>query len=189
VIPELNQSGVLPPFIPEQGPTDPASMAPYRSTITEFVCRFARSPERMTILRGLLEYRRKLKGIGITEGFQWIDGSFVENVELNRGRPPSDIDIVTFAMRPTTDLEEWKGIVNDNKELFLPNESKKKFLCDAYFVDLNTHPIHVVSHTRYWFGLFSHQRESYLWKGMIEIPIDCSDAEALETIEKEMGNA
>ena len=91
MIPELNQSGVLPPFIPEQGSTNPASMAPYRSTITEFVCRFARSPERVTILRGLLEYRRKLKEVGITKGFQWIDDSFVENVELNQNRPPSDI--------------------------------------------------------------------------------------------------
>jgi len=70
VIPELNQSGVLPPFIPEQGPTDPAGMAPYRSTITEFVSRYAQSPERIIILKGLLEYRRKLKAIGITQDFQ-----------------------------------------------------------------------------------------------------------------------
>lgn len=189
MIPELNQSGVLPPFIPEQGLTDPASMAPYRSTITEFVIRYAQSPERITILKGLLSYRKKLKGIGITQGFQWLDGSFVENVELNRGRPPADVDLVTFAMRPTTDLEEWKVIVNGNKELFLPNESKKIFHCDAYFVDLNTPPIHLVNNTRYWFGLFSHQRESYLWKGMVEVPIVCSDKEALEILERGVGNA
>lgn len=189
MIPELNQSGVLPPFIPEQGPTDPAGMAPYRSTITEFVSRYAQSPERITILRGLLEYRQKLRAIGITQGFQWLDGSFVENVELNLGRPPADVDLVTFAMRPTTDLEIWKGIVNGNKELFLPNESKERFKCDAYFVDLNTHPIHVVSNTRYWFGLFSHQRESYLWKGMVEVPIVCADEEALEILDRGMGNA
>jgi hypothetical protein len=135
VIPELNQSGVLPPFIPEQGPTDPASMAPYRSTITEFVNRYAHSPERIAILRGLLEYRSKLKAIGITQGFQWLDGSFVENIELNLGRPPADVDLVTFAMRPTTDCDEWKRIVCDNKELFYPKECKKIFQCDAYFVD------------------------------------------------------
>lgn len=189
MIPELNQSGVLPPFISEQGPTDPASMAPYKSTITEFVRRYAQSPERITILKGLLEYRRKLRDVGIKQGFQWLDGSFVENVELNLGRPPADVDLVTFAMRPTTDMEEWKNIVNGNKELFLPNESKDKFHCDAYFVDLNTHPIHIVSTTRYWFGLFSHQRESYLWKGMVEVPIMCSDDEALEILEGVTGHA
>ena len=191
MIPELNQSGVLPPFIAEKGPTDPASMAPYRATITEFVLRYAQSPERITILKGLLEYRKKLKELGVTQGFQWLDGSFVENVELNRGRPPADVDLVTFAERPHTHREsdKWKGLVSNNKEIFYPDESKEKYLCDAYFVDLNINPIHIVNSARYWFGLFSHQRESYLWKGMIEIPIQCSDEEALEFLEKEMANA
>lgn len=189
MIPELNQSGVLPPFIPEQGPTDPAGMAPYKTTITEFVLCYAHTPERISILKGLLDYRRKLRSIGVRKGFQWLDGSFVENVELNRGRPPSDVDIVTFAFRPTNDLEQWKDLVNKNADLFFPNEAKKKYCCDAYFVDLNTHPIHVVSNTRYWFGLFSHQRESYLWKGMIEIPIECSDDQALEILDSEASNA
>lgn len=188
MIPELNQSGVLPPFIPEQGPTDPSGMAPYRSTIAEFVERYSQSPERIAILKGLLGYRRKLREIGITQGFQWLDGSFVENVELNRGRPPADVDLVTFAFRPTESNDDWKNLVYNNKELFLPEESKEKYCCDAYFVDLNLHPIHIVSNTRYWFGLFSHQRESYLWKGMIEVPIQCADDEALKFLE-EVGNA
>lgn len=81
MIPELNQSGVLPPFIPEQSPTDPAGMAPYRSSISEFIIRYAKSRERIDILKGLLSYRKKLKEIGVTDGFQWVDGSFVENVE------------------------------------------------------------------------------------------------------------
>ncbi len=189
MIPELNQSGVLPPFIAEQGPTDPAGMSPYRTTITEFVLRYAQSPERIAILKGLLEYRKKLKELGITQGFQWLDGSFVENVELNRGRPPADVDLVTFAVRPNVELDKWKDLVNNNKEIFLPNESKEKYLCDAYYVDLNISPIQIVNYSRYWFGLFSHQRESYLWKGMIEISILCSDEEALDFIEKEMANA
>ncbi|MBD3653265.1 hypothetical protein [Kangiella sp.] len=189
MIPKLNQSGVLPPFIPEQGPTVPASMAPYRSTITDFINRFAFTSERRIILKGLLEYRQKLREIGITNGFQWFDGSFVEDVEQNRGRPPADLDLVTFAERPTADTKEWRNLVNNNKELFLPDLSKNKYLCDAYFVDLNTNPAHIVSHTRYWFGLFSHQRDSYLWKGMIEIPIQCSDSEALKLLEKEIADA
>lgn len=189
MIPELNQSGVLPPFIPEQGPTDPACMAPYKTTISEFVLRYAHSPERRAILRGLLEYRKKLRQVGISEGFQWLDGSFVENVELNRGRPPADVDIVTFAFRPTNDLDQWKKIVAGNTDLFLPSESKIQYQCDAYFVDLNTPPIHVVSNTRYWFGLFSHQRDSYLWKGMVEIPIVCEDDDAFEILKREEGDA
>ena len=189
MIPDLNQSGVLPPFIPEQGPTDPSGMAPYKTTISEFVLRYAHSSERRAILRGLLEYRKRLKEIGVFSGFQWIDGSFVENVEQNCDRPPADVDIVTFALRPSNDLEDWKKIVSENTDLFLPEEAKLQYSCDAYFVDLNTHPIHVVSNTRYWFGLFSHQRESCLWKGMVEIPIVCGDEEALEILNREVGNA
>ncbi len=189
MIPELNQSGVLPPFIPEQGPTDPASMAPYRSTMSEFVFRYAQSPERITILKGLLKYRQQLKDIGVTEGFQWLDGSFVENVELNLNRPPNDIDVVTFATMPTKNTEDLRSLMQNNQELFVSDVSKEKYCCDAYFVDLNAHPIHIVNSTKYWLGLFSHQRESYLWKGMIEIPIVCDDNEALQILEKEIGNA
>lgn len=189
MIPELNQSGVLPPFIQEESPTDRAAMAPYRSTISEFVLRYAHSTARIDILKGLLAYRKKLKEIGITEGFQWLDGSFVENVETNLGRPPNDIDIVTFAFRPAETDENWRKLVAENQDIFLPENSKDIYSCDAYFVDLNTHPIHIVNNTKYWFGLFSHQRESYLWKGMIEIPIISDDDEAIKILEQGVGYA
>ena len=129
--------------------------------------------------------------MGITGGFQWLDGSFVENVESNQDRPPNDIDIVTFAGRPNNNIDsgEWKKLVANNSDLFIPEESKETYLCDAYFVDLNTHPIHIVNSTKYWFGLFSHQRDSYLWKGMVEIPLICSDDEAQKILELEFQNA
>lgn len=191
MIPDLTQSGVLPPFIPELGPTDRAAQAPYRATITEFVKRYSHSKERRAILNGLLAYRNKLRTLGITEGFQWLDGSFVENTEVIRSRPPSDIDLVTFASRPPAcvDQNQWNNLVSANSDVFLPDLSKKTYICDAYFVDLNVDPIHIVNSTKYWFGLFSHQRDSYLWKGMIEIPLICSDDEAKELLEQEMHNA
>jgi len=180
VIPSLNQSGVLPPFVPELGPSDTAGMAPYRTSIAEFVRRYSHSEERKIILNGLLTYRAKLLSLDVTEGIQWLDGSFVEDVESNRGRPPNDIDIVTFAHRPhhLSDQDKWRSFVMNNKDLFDPELSKKIYSCDAYFVDLNTQPLYLVNTTKYWFGLFSHQRESYLWKGMIEIPLICCDEEA-----------
>ena len=189
MIPDLNQSGVLPPFIAESGPIIPAAMAPYQTTISEFVLRYAKSEERIAILEGLLAYRKKLKSLGIINGFQWIDGSFVENIEQNQGRPPSDVDIVTFASRPIEDDDSWREIVSQNPEIFIPNLSKEKYICDAYFVDLNTHPIHIVNSTKYWFGLFSHQRDTYLWKGMLEIPIGCDDELAIDILKEEIGNA
>ena len=184
MIPTLNQSGVLPPFIPELGPTDPAGMAPYRASIAEVVKRYGYSEERQVILRGLLSYRAKLRSLGITNGFQWLDGSFVEDVEKSRGRPPNDIDIVTFADRPhdTRDQDQWRILVSENSDVFIPELSKDAYSCDAYFVDLETPPLHIVNNTKYWFGLFSHQRESYLWKGMIEIPLLCNDEEEAQLL-------
>ena len=36
----------------------------------------------------------------------------------------------------------------------------------------------IVDDTKYWFGLFSHQRNSSLWKGMLSISLDSDDMEA-----------
>ena len=67
MIPKLNQSGVLPPFIEGSSPTDRASMAPYVSSISEFVGHYSKSDERNTLLKGLLKYRKKLLSLGFTE--------------------------------------------------------------------------------------------------------------------------
>ncbi len=181
MIPAVNQSGVLPPFIPEFSPTDPAQVAPYKVSIVDFVSHYATSQERIKILKGFLLYRSELRRIGIVSGFQWVDGSFVEDVESIQNRAPNDIDLVTFASRPV--MADWNNLVYNNLDLFHPKRSKSKFICDAYYVDLNLSPIFIVEKTRYWFGLFSHQRESYLWKGMLEIPLEDNDDQALELLE------
>ncbi|MDN3617464.1 DUF6932 family protein [Vibrio gallaecicus] len=84
MIPAFEQSGVLPPFVGDS-PARRANQAPYAVSLADFVKHFSTSPERIKILIGFLEYRIALKSIGIVDGFQWIDGSFVENVELTRG--------------------------------------------------------------------------------------------------------
>jgi hypothetical protein len=38
-------------------------------------------------------------------------------------------------------------------------------------VDLSQPPTHVVGQTRYWFGLFSHKRSTFQWKGMLEVTL------------------
>jgi hypothetical protein len=65
--------------------------------MSEVVLRYGVTAERAAILTGLLDYRAALRNVGIMDGFQWLDGSFVEDVEAIRSRPPSDIDVVTFA--------------------------------------------------------------------------------------------
>ncbi len=164
MIPAHNQSGVLPPFMPGSSPANSSAMAPYKVTLLEIAQQFSTGGARFEIIQGLISYRTELRKEGISSGFQWIDGSFVEDVEKNRGRPPNDVDIVTFAFRPSIYLEQkqWSDFILRRQDLFLPIESKKKFRCDAYYVDMNLSPEILVSYTRYWFGLFSHQRETFL---------------------------
>lgn len=81
MIPEHNQSGVLPPFLPGSGPDIAGAMAPYKVSLLKVAQRFAINDDRIRILKGLVAYRNALRAEGISSGFQWVDGSFVENSE------------------------------------------------------------------------------------------------------------
>jgi hypothetical protein len=182
LIPKYEESGVLPPFIGES-PAYSAAQAPYKVSLNEFVTHFATSEERIAILRGFLGYRTKFKALGMINGFQWIDGSFVENVEKNRGRAPNDIDLVSFAHKPIgLNRADVLGFMNTNKDIFSPIKAKETYKCDAYFVDLDLPTKAIVSKTKYWFGLFSHQRDTSLWKGMLEIDLIDDENAALELL-------
>src|SRR5580692_10607499 len=93
-LPPFISSGVLPPHL--AGAASPHDRSPYEATPAEVVARFATSGPRRVILRGYLDYRAALREAGFAEGYQWLDGSFVEDVERTEGRPPNDVDVVTF---------------------------------------------------------------------------------------------
>ncbi|MEW6713715.1 MAG: hypothetical protein AB1306_01315 [Nitrospirota bacterium] len=181
MIPAHTPSGVLPPFLPGLLPSDPSAMAPYPVSMLDVAKRFAINEERIKILKGVMDYRKELRTSGIHNGFQWIDGSFVENIEVTLGRPPYDIDIITFAYRPDNfrDGDDWRKFIYSRLDLFDPAESKKKYYCDAYFVDMTSRSEFLVNQTAYWFGLFSHQRDTFLWKGMLQVPLD-DDTEVID---------
>ena len=166
-------------------------MAPYRVELLEFVQRYGETDERREILEGLVAYRNALRAVGIESGFQWLDGSFVEDCEKIRGRPPKDIDLITFSLRPKehADSASWRQFVKSRPDLFDPDTTKEKFKCDAYFVDLGVHPVHIVAQTRYWFGLLSHQRDTYLWKGMVEVPFSGDDKVVDQLLSQEVKDA
>lgn len=148
----------------------------------EFVERFGTSRERCEILWGLLEYRANLMACGLT-GFQWLSGSFVENVEFIRGRPPKDIDVISVINRPKSIESEnqWEDFLDGENGVLITDAQamKKAFHCDAYVIDMNEPVIDIVNLTRYWFGLFSHQRATSAWKGMVSVELNLQqDAEA-----------
>ena len=181
MIPAHNQSGVLPPFIPSATPVDRGATAPYPVTLIDIARRFATNEKRRQILQGLASYRKALREVGIVEGFQWLDGSFGEKVESTRGRPPNDIDIVTFSYRPNESKEkdDWPQLIQSRPDLFNPEESKKLYHCDAYFVDMSADPRMLMNQTKYWFGLFSHQRDTLLRKGMLEVSLQENESDLI----------
>jgi len=73
-IPSWNAEGVVPPIRPGSAGYD-RDRAPYQTTLVAVVDSFGRSDARREILRGLVEFRRALRGVGIHEGFQWLNGS------------------------------------------------------------------------------------------------------------------
>jgi hypothetical protein len=98
MIPALTISGVLPPFI--ANPAVRGGTSPYLTSMSELATRFCTTQPRADLFRGLVRLRKELIAFGFTQGAQWIDGSFCEDVERNRGRPPADIDIVTLTVPP-----------------------------------------------------------------------------------------
>lgn len=170
-IPLWTSAGVLPPV----DVIEPTSQArsPYRITLTDLVLRFATSVDRCRILDGLLRYRKALHSAGLSKGFQWVDGSFLENVELIRGRSPGDIDVVTFFELPsgTTEFD----LDREHPNLFDHAFVKATYFVDSYPQNLDTPPNELVWWSSYWYGVWSHQRDSLLWKGFLSIDLDIAD--------------
>jgi hypothetical protein len=180
VIPEYTRDGFLPPFMGDA--LSPEDRSPYLVTPQELVSLFGTSPERRALIRGFLAFRRRLRLFGFVEGFQWIDGSFVEQVELKRGRPPADIDVVTFvgpAVGYATQ-EAFEAACRACPEIFEAAKVKRAYGCDAYFVNLTSAPGFVVDRVAYWAGLLSHTRTK-AWKGILALDL-CDDGDLLESM-------
>jgi len=185
MIPNWTLQGIVPPFVGGD-PTIPTNMSPYFTTMQAFAQRFGDSPERRHIIAGLLDYRAALFAAGLT-GFQWLSGSFVEQVESIRGRSPNDVDVVSLIHRPAEYApdDKWAEFLGtaEGNLLINPEGMKKAYHCDAYTIDLNEPGLDIVTITSYWYGLFSHQRETSLWKGMVVVALDSQqDAEARSII-------
>jgi hypothetical protein len=187
MIPEFGLGSVLPPFMDDDAVGGLSPRSPYQATMSALVSRFATSPERAAILRGFLDYREELRQIGFEEGFQWIDGSFVEACEQVKGRPPGDVDVVSVFHRPGAHAEEpaWLNFVGQHGDTLLDQAyCKATYACDAYFIDLDIPQRLISEQTAYWFGLFSHQRDTFRWKGLVQLDIQCDDQIAIQTLDE-----
>ncbi len=184
LIPQWNSQGVLPPIC-ESDPTGFAR-SPYEVDLVDVIDRFGTSPERLRILDGFLRYREALHATGVTSGFQWIDGSFVEDVETIRASPPADIDLMSFYSLSAGDTQ--LAVLSRNPQLFSGDKAsifwrKSTFNTDAYLISIPPKDLSTfVRLCTYWYGLFSHwniakigNSPQRVWKGFLQI--DLSPAE------------
>lgn len=170
-IPAWSPQGVLPPINPLN--TTSFDRSPYNVELLDLVMRFATSQTRCKILQGFLTYRSELHAMGLQQGFQWIDGSFAEHVEMLEQRPPKDVDVVSFVHIPAGfNPTQAQGQVLDH------DHAKATFLVDAYFVEVNLlPPDNLIKKSAYWYSMWSHRRNQ-AWKGYLQVDLSpISDVE------------
>ena len=177
-IPDFDHNNVLPPYI--GNPTRSNNVSPFCCSSLEFCKRFNTSSTRIKLLKHYLQFRAKLNEFQIS-GFQWIFGSFTENVETSRNKDPEDIDVVTFY---DVDVNNFEIIKNNFPEFIYRNQAKNKYKIDSLLVNLNYPPKDIVSHTAFWMNFFSHTRHN-VWKGglLIELNTPSIDKQAVELLE------
>lgn len=188
-LPSFDLRGLLPPFVGADATTPDRS--PYWVTMPELVAAFGTTPHRCQLLRNLIAYRAILAQGGYVGGIQFIDGSFVENVEALESRSPGDIDVFSILSAPPrylTDPAAWQatGLPFWNAEVADRNLNKQRFSLDTYavlFEERQAQPMNLISDIIYWYGLFSHQRTTFAWKGFAGIALDpAADQAALSQL-------
>ncbi len=179
-IPAWDTTGLLPPFL--ESPTSAEGRSPYRVRLADIVLRFGDTPSRRILLTGLLDYRAALHAAGVQDGFQWLNGSFVEDKMGRLGREPNDIDIVTFLHLPTRQTQQT--FAEAYPVLFDSRDARNRYGADAYPMVLDgNNPSYLVVRAAYWNSVWSHDR-SHQWKGYLEIDLsDSEDAAARAALE------
>ena len=113
-------------------------------------------------------------------GFQWLDGSFLEDIEQRDGRPPRDLDVVTVYWG--YDLAFQTALVTKFPEVANPTLAKAQYSLDHYPFDAGFSPELTLDQTRYWISLFSHNRLG-VWKGMLRIELNTPVEDAAARLE------
>ena len=183
VIPDWNSKSVLPTVrrVRPEDQTLPENRSPFEATMTHVVERFAYTTERVNLIQNLMDYRNTLYAAGITDGLQWINGSFVEHVETRprsgKAPTPDDIDVVTFYHPPSQETPE-------TQDLFRPSATRQRFNIDGYGIPLGGEfTDDEVEFVAYWFGMWSLRKDDHEPKGFVKVYLNPqNDLEALRAL-------
>ena len=183
-IPAWDARGVLPAYIGT--PTLSDGRSPFKATLPDLVLRFGLSPARLAILDGFLKFRAAIHASGVTQGFQWVNGSFSEDIERIEKRDPKDIDVITYFIEPTgvtqNDLVAQHPLAF-GVDLLARKHRKDTLSVDSVPVSLTSPALSLVERSCYWYGLWSHRRND-LWKGYVEVDLSpAQDANARQVLD------
>ena len=175
LLPQWDQDGYIPPM-DENVPVSFAR-SPYAISVVDLMMVFGTTEPRRRLLVGLLDFRRALHQAGLIKGVQWIDGSFVRDVEKFENRNPDDIDVVTFFYIP--DGYQARDFFHAFPDLLHNESTRERFGVDSYCFQLNQITSEeIISQSTYWYSLWSHTVDGR-WKGYLEIDLsDGDDAQA-----------
>lgn len=174
IIPEFDHNHVLPPHV--GNPTNRNHVSPYLCSIEEFCERFGTTKKRLKILIGFLEFRLEIYKLELIGAFQWLDGSFTENIETSENRSPNDIDVITL-FKDFHNIDTINILETTFPEFTSSNSSKEKYFVDHYPFPYADDPDTTVEMTRYWIQLFSHNRLG-VWKGMLKLEFNNKEQES-----------
>lgn len=168
------RNGVLPPHHGSQngGPVKQADLSPFPATTLELCQRFSDTPERRAILRGYLQFRQRLTDLQVVDGFQWVDGHFLEDYEKRTRKSPDHIHVVTFC-------QTSPQLADPNySRLFAPLRSRQATRSE-FFVEHMLIPLHwpkhdIIEATRFQSAMLSHSDEG-VWKGYVRIGLNTPD--------------
>ncbi|MEW9808779.1 hypothetical protein ABUE31_22600, partial [Mesorhizobium sp. ZMM04-5] len=150
----------------------------YIISTSELVQTFGTTLRRKQLLRNLLAYRGLMYANGYVSGIQFLDGSFVEDVERHSGREPGDIDVYSLLDTPKRYVQDpalWHpdGFKFWAEEIQNQPLNKSRFELDTYALLVQELPlVHLLKDVMYWYSLFSHQKVTFAWKGFVAILLD-----------------
>ena len=172
-----NSEGLIPH---ELDSPDLPNRSPYRISLDRLIRDFGQTQTRRALLADFLAYRASLHQIGIVQGFQWINGSFVENIEQTEVRAPNDIDVVTFFHMPCGYTEE--SLLYSHQAVLDHYAVRLEYSIDAYYVCLDVEDYYATYSYNHWNSFWSQDRYGRR-KGYLEIDLsDDEDENALTII-------
>jgi hypothetical protein len=178
-LPPFDIRGLLPPVndVNEIG----ADRSPYFCSMTTLCSALGTSDHRKWLLRNLINYRSLIASDDYIEGIQFIDGSFVEDIEKTEDRNPNDIDVFSILIPPAkygnaNNLWKTTGIKFFVDEIIDNTKNKSRYNLDCYGVLLGQQNyIDFLKSAVYWYSLFSHKKVSREWKGFVAVPLNAND--------------